>query len=176
MFIISRITIPFDFYDFFCTHELFDSDGKLERMVQFKFLHYSWMHVLSRIFCSICFCILHTGLWAAGFHLPVICIHDINLCLYLYFCILIFLFFCVLVFLNCCIFVYIFVFLHLAQRGGQPAFIYWSFAFMTSIQRVNVSDRYIFYRQPFNQFDFPFKFTRQQTKTKCQWAIGGVLF
>ena len=119
MFFISRITIPFDFFDIFCTHELFDSDGKLERMVQFKFLHYSWMHVLSRIFCSICFCILHSG---------------------------------------------------------QPAFIYWSFAFMTSIQRVNGSDRYIFYRQPFNQFDFPFKFTRQQTKTKCQWAIGGVKF
>ena len=70
----------------------------------------------------------------------------------------------------------VFVFLHLVQRCGQRTFIYWSFAFMTSIQRVNGSDRYIFYRQPFNQFDFPFKFTRQQTKTKCQWAIGGVLF
>ena len=98
MLIISRITIPFDFYDFFCTHELFDSDGKLERMVQFKFLHYSWMHVLSRIFCSICFCILHSGLWAAGFHLLVICIHDIKLYLYLYFCIFEEVFNCVIYF------------------------------------------------------------------------------
>ena len=89
---------------------------------------------------------------------------------------ILFMYFCIFVFLNCCVFVHMFVFLHLAQRGGQRAFIYWSFAFMTSIQRVNGSDRYIFYRQPFNQFDFPFKFTRQQTKTKCQWAIGGVLF
>ena len=172
MFIISRINIPFDFYDFFCIHELFDSDGKLERMVQFKFLHYSWMHVLSSIFCSICFCILHTGLWAAGFHLLVICIHDIKLYLYLYFCTFLFLHFCIFELLYFCIF----VFLHLARRCGQQAFIYWPFAFMTSIQRVNGSDRYIFYRQPFNQFDFPFKFTRQQTKTKCQWTIGGVLF
>ena len=104
MFIISQITIPFDFYDIFCTHELFDSDGKLERMVQFKFLHYSWMHVLSRIFCSICFCILHTGLWAAGFHLLVICIHDINLCLYffLYISTSVFLYYCIFKLLYFC--------------------------------------------------------------------------
>ena len=64
-----------------------------------------------------------------------------------------------------------FVFASCTLGCGQPAFIYWSFAFMTSIQRVNGSDRYIFYRQPFNQFDFPFKFTHQQTKTKCQWQL-----